>query len=118
MKRIIVAIAAVAAILLVLFVPIPRGTLEDGETRDYIALTYRIVVWNRLIAEANQDGSAGEVHTFHKTSVFWFPDNFRHIDELWKIECAENDKILENEISRMTYVWEKEGFGGDFTDDT
>ena len=86
MKKTVVTIVAVVAVLLILFVPIPKGTLLDGGTRDYAALTYRIVVWNKLIAEANPDGSAGETQTYHKTSVFWFPDNYKSIDKLWKIE--------------------------------
>ena len=83
-------IIGIIVVILVLFLPIPKGTLEDGGTRDYCALTYRIVVWNMLIAEANEDGSAGESYTYRKTSVFWIPDNFKSIDELWHIENGRN----------------------------
>ena len=85
MKRIIV-ICIIIVVFLVLFLPVPKGTYEDGGTRDYCALTYRIVVWNKLIAEVNEEGSGGEVSTYHKTSVFWIPDHFKSIDELWKME--------------------------------
>jgi hypothetical protein len=85
-----IIIGIIVFVILVLFLPIPKGTLQDGGTRDYCALTYRIVVWNKLIAEANEDGSAGEVYTYHKTSVFWIPDNFKSIDELWHIENGRN----------------------------
>ena len=61
-------------IALLLFTPIPKGTYRDGGTKDYMALTYRIVVWNRLVGEGN---------IYHKNSVYWFPVNFRSIDELW-----------------------------------
>ena len=88
-KGIIVGIIVV--VLLVLFLPIPKGTYNDGGTRDYCALTYKIVVWNKLIiAEAKENGSAGEAYTYRKTSVFWIPDNFKSIDELWKIESGRN----------------------------
>lgn len=61
-------------IALLLFTPIPKGTYRDGGTKDYMALTYRIVVWNRLVG----DGSI-----YHKTSVYWFPANYGSIDALW-----------------------------------
>ena len=89
MKKSII-VGVIVVVLLVLFLPIPQGTYDDGGTRDYCALTYRIVIWNKLIAEANEDDSAGEVYTYHKTSVFWIPDNFKGIDELWKIESERN----------------------------
>ncbi len=90
MKKRILAIAVIVLILLILFVPIPRGTYKDGGTRDYSALTYRIVIWNRLTVQVKEDGSAGEARTYHKTSIFWFPYNFNSIDELWEIESERN----------------------------
>ena len=144
MKKKVIAIAAAVLILLILFLPIPRGTYDDGGTRVYAALTYKIVVWNRLVSEAGQDGRLAAVSRYHKTSVFWFPDNFKSIDELWKIETADSGKInggpvtsestesvisieetadiweseSDREIKKMiggnSYVWEKEGFGGYF----
>ena len=50
-KKIWILIVAVTVLLAVLFVPIPKGSLDDGGTRDYIALTYRIVDWNRISAD-------------------------------------------------------------------
>ena len=144
MKKKVIAIAAAVVILLILFLPIPRGTCQDGGTREYAALTYKIVVWNRLLSEAGQDGRLPAVSRYHKTSVFWLPDNFRSIDELWKIETADSGKInggpgtsestesgisieetadinesesdreIKNMIGGNSYVWEKEGFGGYF----
>ena len=81
-----IIIGIIVVVLLVLFLPVPIGEYDDGGTRDYRALTYKIVVWNRLYAEVNEDGSSGEVSTYHKTSVFWIPENFKSIDELWKTE--------------------------------
>jgi len=85
-KSIVIVLIIVAVILMVLFLPIPKGTYEDGGTREYGALLYKIVVWNKIQVEVNVDGSGGETHIYHKTSVFWFPDNQKSIDELWKIE--------------------------------
>ena len=90
MKKRIITIASIILILLVLFLPIPRGTYKDGGTKDYSALTYRLVVWNRLTDQIGENGSEGEIQRYHKTSVFWFPDNFKSIDELWKIEIERN----------------------------
>ena len=75
-KPIIIVSILFAVILLVLFLPIPKGTYDDGGTRDYDALLYKIVVWNRLQCEVNEDGSGGET------------DNKKSIDELWKIEMS------------------------------
>ena len=88
-KRIITVIIIIM-ILLVLFLPIPHGICKDGGTRDYCALTYRIVVWNRMVCQNNEDGSVQEVNTYHKTSVFFLPENFKSIDELWEIETERN----------------------------
>lgn len=90
-KKAIAAVSlSVVIILLILFLPIRTGLCKDGGTRVYSALTYKVVVWNRLLEETKEDGSAGELQTYHKTSVFWFPDNRKSIDELWRIE--RNDR--------------------------
>ena len=91
MKKKIILIAGIILILLILFLPVRRGTYRDGGTKDFGALTYRIVVWNRLTDEINADGAAGEMNMYHKTSVYWIPDNFKSIDELWKIETDGNN---------------------------
>ena len=67
----------VVVILAILFVPIPSGTYKDGGTREYTALTYKIVDWNRLT-----DGGG----TYDETMVYFFPNNFKSIDSLWNYE--------------------------------
>ena len=90
MKKTVIMIAIAVLLLLILFVPIPRGTYRDGGTKDYRALTYRIVVWNRLT-----DGLSGDENgVYHKTSVFWFPHNFKSIDELWEKESGGETKTI------------------------
>ena len=81
LKKKIWIVAPIILILLILFIPIPGGQYSDGGTKDYKALTYRVVVWNRLFAEDL---------TYHKTSVFWFPTNFKSIDELWELEFGQS----------------------------
>ena len=79
MKKRIVIILIVIGLLAVLFTPIPTGICNDGGTRVYSALTYKIVDWNRLTGES----------TYSKTRAYFFPENFKSIDTLWKIEFIE-----------------------------
>lgn len=71
-----IPIIAAVILLAILFVPIPRGSLDDGGTKDYIALTYRIVDWNRLSADG----------VYEKTCIYFGSDRNKSIDELWQME--------------------------------
>lgn len=64
----------IVAVIAILVIPIPTGTYKDSGTREYTSLTYKIVNWNRL----TDDGS-----TYSATKVYFFPNNFRSIDNLW-----------------------------------
>lgn len=79
-KKIWIPIAAAVVLLTILFVPIPSGTYRDGGTREYTALTYKIVDWNRFTGDG----------TYDKTRVYFFPNNFKSLDSLWHME---EDKI-------------------------
>lgn len=72
----------ITVLLAILVIPIPTGVYRDGGTREYTALTYKIVVWNRL--------GTVEENVYHKTRVYFFPDNFKSIDSLW---YNEEDKV-------------------------
>ena len=94
----------VVVILAILFVPIPSGAYKDGGTREYTALTYKIVDWNRLT-----DGGG----IYEKTKVYFFPYNFKSLSSLWYYEKDEieedvrysfNAKILE--INNNTVIVE------------
>jgi len=74
-KKIWIPIVLVLLIVL-LFIPIPRGTCDDGGTRDYIALTYRIIDWNRLSADG----------VYEKTRIYFGSNRNKAIDELWEHE--------------------------------
>ena len=69
-------ILAIVLFLAILFVPIPKGQYKDGGTREYAALTYKVVDWNRLTADS----------IYQATRVYWLPDNFKSIDQLWAYE--------------------------------
>lgn len=81
MKKKLIIIAA-AVLLVVLFVPIPRGSYDDGGTQEFEALTYKIVRWNKLM----DIGSGGG--TYKKTRVYFLADKNKSIDELWEREAA------------------------------
>lgn len=74
MKKILLTISVV--FLLILLVPVPGPVYRDGGTREYKALAYKIVVWNRLVPDG----------IYHKVSFYLFPDSLRSIDDLWDKE--------------------------------
>ena len=83
----------IAVLLAILVIPIPIGVYKDGGTREYSALTYKIVVWNRL--------DAVEDNAYHKTRVYLFPNNFKSIDELWH---NEEDKVEHTFIATVVEI--------------
>ena len=76
-KKKTITMIIIISFLLILFIPIPTGTYKDGGTRTYTALTYKVVCWNRAI---------NENYRYAKTSIYFIPDNFKELDELWNIE--------------------------------
>lgn len=91
MKKKIWIPIVIAAVLAILVIPIPTGVYKDGGTREYTALTYKIVDWNRL---------AGDT-TYDKTRVYFFPDNFKSIDGLW---YYEEDKVEHSFIATVLEI--------------
>ena len=78
-KKIIITVIAIVFFLAIFFTPIPKSPYEDGGTREYSALTYKIVDWNRLTTDG----------VYEATKVYWFPNNFKSIDDLWAYEEKE-----------------------------
>lgn len=76
--------SVVFVLLAVFFVPVPSDVYEDGGTRAYTALTYKVVKWNRL----------DRLIRVKKTKVYFFPDNFKSIDALWEMEQPEEERFL------------------------
>lgn len=74
-------IIIILIILALFFVPIPQTSYDDGGTREYIALTYKIVVWNKI--GGYEDGTETD---YHNTIVYWFPYNLKSINELWDLK--------------------------------
>ena len=75
MKKTRIAIIIVAVLLLILLIPIPSGTADDGGSREFTALTYKIIKWNHIV-DADQ--------TYTGTDFYLLPDNFKSMSELWE----------------------------------
>ncbi len=86
-KRLVLITVAILALCTLLLVPMPRGTMMDGGSREYQALTYKIVAWRRLLA----DPESGTAARYQKTSVYWFADAHLDVDGLWAREVADPD---------------------------
>lgn len=89
-KKIWIPIAAVI-LLAVLFVPIPTGHYKDGGTKEYTALTYKIVNWKRITGDSVYD----------KTRVYFFPDNFKSVNSLWHME---EDKVESSFVATVIEI--------------
>ena len=102
-KKILIPIIAVVVILAVLFVPIPKGSYDDGGTREYVALTYKIVDWNR-ICDVVGDNSPS---VYEKTVVYFGENKNKTIDELWASEAKNIEINVEEkpEITEYNGVW-------------
>lgn len=85
-KKIWIPIVAAVAVLAILFVPIPRSLCKDGGTREYVALTYKIVDWNRIYFDGNADGK------YEKTRIYFGSNRNKSIDELWDLECEDMER--------------------------
>lgn len=75
-KKVWLVVLAAVLLVAVLFAPIPKSPYKDGGTREYAALTYKVVDWNRLTTDG----------IYEATKVYWFPNNFKSVDELWEYE--------------------------------
>lgn len=99
-KKSNIYIVIIVLVAIILFAPIPTGRMKDGGSRQYSALTYKIILWNRII---------GENEFYKKTRIYWFPDNFKSIDDLWK---SENVSEPDNTITDFSLVLQTFGNKG------
>ena len=74
----IITTTMLLALLALLFVPIPGQTLDDG-TREYVALTYKIVNWHKETSN----------YTHEETVVYFGKDRSKSLDELWEMKAAD-----------------------------
>ena len=78
MKKKILIICAI--LLLILVVPIPTARMKDGGSKEYIALTYKVVAWHRFYDDDK---------IFEKTSIYFFPESRLSLDELFEREMQK-----------------------------
>jgi len=89
MKKKLWGILLISAVLflLILTVPIPTGVMKDGGSREFTALTYKIVRWNRMILVD------GDPFVYDHLRVYPFPQNLLDIDGLWGLEVERNPSL-------------------------
>lgn len=86
-EKVIFISVLVLLLLIVLCIPIPKGTIEDGGSKVYHAVLYKFIIWNHLYTDS--DNKPG---IYHKTAVYFFPQNLKSESELWDIEEAKLKK--------------------------
>ncbi len=79
----------VLLLLAVLFVPVSVGGMDDGGTRVYSALTYKVIKWHRMMG-------MGEDY-YDSTKVYVFPKNFKSVSELWESEGVDESAYIKQE---------------------
>ena len=94
--KILIAILAVIILLGILFVPIPKDPYDDGGTREYVSLTYKIVAWNKLTGD----------ETYQATKVYWGKERSQTVDQLWELELPNVRhsflaQVIENDGSNV-----------------
>ena len=80
MKRKTIIIICAIVLVLILVIPMPIGPCLDGGTREYVALTYKVVDWHSLYDDDK---------ILDKTSFYFFPDNLSSYEELLERELRE-----------------------------
>lgn len=83
-----IVVPILAVILLLIILPIPKGTLDDGGTREYRGLFYTAVSWNRITADS----------VYNETKIYFPPNNTKDIDELWELESENVEQEFEAKI--------------------
>ena len=93
-KKIIISVVIIIVLLFVLCLPISQGKYDDGGTSEYTTLAFKIVKWNKIGGAFDEDSGVTCSGTYKATSIYWFPDNFKSIDELWKKEAFDPTELL------------------------
>lgn len=96
MKKVLLVIAIVLIVVaVVLFTPTHFESLDDGGTSAYSSLTYKIVNWKKLLPVNVLEEETEEILKMQevngKKCIYWFPDNYKSLDELWQMEMEKWD---------------------------
>ncbi len=90
-KKVWIIGIALLVLLAVLFLPIPGQSYDDGGSREYTALTYKIIDWNRLTGDSKYD----------ITRIYWGANASKSIDELWELEAANVENTFLAQIIEL-----------------
>lgn len=86
MKAVKKKIIIIAVVILLLFAPFFRIDYDDGGTIVHAALAYKIVRWKTYVPIYDENGEEKDLEIYQATRVYWFPKNFKSIDDLWDLE--------------------------------
>ena len=94
--KMLIVILSVITLLGILFIPIPKASYDDGGSQEYVALTYKIVDWNKLTGDG----------IYQATKVYWAKDRSKPIDQLWELELPHVRhsflaQVIENDGSNV-----------------
>ena len=84
MKKLWLTAAILLFVIVLGFVPFPRGGIDDGGTTITTAFFYTIVKWRKFY----RDPVTHDDKKYVKDCVYWFPDNRRSYEELWTLETG------------------------------
>ena len=120
MKKGSLLLKIIAVLLLVLLIPLPFGPYKDGGTKEYRAFCYRIVKWNRLLPSELTGYGHPDIQDgcLHRTCVYFIPDNFKSLEELYSEEMremtgADEAKLTEIDADNWTCYFEAEVIEGE-----
>lgn len=77
MKRKLIIIGLAITILIILFVPFKRDTLNDGGTQVFSSPLLKVIKWYHWGDLNNNNNSA-----YYKTEIYFFPSNLKDITTL------------------------------------
>ena len=80
-------------LLLILFFPLPAGAMNDGGSRDFRALTYRVIRWNRICADPD---SATGYSLYQQWRFYPIPLCYESVDALWQREAETVPSLKES----------------------
>lgn len=90
-KKVWIPIVLVLVVAAVLFTPVYKGSYDDGGTREYNALTYKIVAWNRI----------SENGVYEKTRIYLGADRNKPIEALWLMESDNAEYTFTAKIAEL-----------------
>ena len=86
MKKKIIGIVLIILFLAILFFPFKTDSVNDGGTRVFSALTYKIVKWHKSY---DYTALGNNPQIYKSTRLYFLPNNLKDLDLLWESEKEE-----------------------------